>query len=53
LCAWIARGAWANGSLSLEWKVVVTTMHQGTGAVLLAAAVTLRLWLTRLLTPAK
>jgi len=39
--------------LSLEWKVVVTTMHQGTGAVLLAAAVTLRLWLTRLLTPAK
>jgi cytochrome c oxidase assembly protein subunit 15 len=51
-CAWIARGAAASGALSLEWKVVVTTLHQGTGAVLLAAAVTLRLWLTRLLTPA-
>jgi len=50
-CAWIARGAWTNGSLSLEWKVVVTTLHQGTGAVLLAATVTLRLLLTRWLTP--
>lgn len=51
-CAWMARGAAASGSLSLEWKVFVTTLHQGTGAVLLAAAVTLRLWLTRLLTEA-
>jgi len=51
-CAWIARGAATTGSLSLEWKVVVTTLHQGTGAVLLASAVTLRLWLTRLLTDA-
>lgn len=48
----MARGAAASGSLSLEWKVFVTTLHQGTGAVLLAAAVTLRLWLTRLLTEA-
>ena len=52
-CAWIARGAWTSGSLSLEWKVIVTTLHQGTGAVLLAATVTLRLWLTRLLAPAE
>jgi cytochrome c oxidase assembly protein subunit 15 len=52
-CAWIARGAWTSGSLSLEWKVVVTTLHQGTGAVLLAATVTLRLWLTRVLAPAE
>jgi len=49
--AWIARGAVSSGSLSLEWKVVVTTLHQGTGAVLLASMVTLRLWMTRLLTP--
>ena len=52
-CAWIARGAWTSGSLSVEWKVVVTTLHQGTGALLLAATVTLRLWLTRLLAPAE
>jgi heme A synthase len=52
-CAWIARGAWTSGSLSEEWKVVVTTLHQGTGAVLLAATMTLRLWLTRLLAPAE
>ena len=51
-CAWIARGAWTSGSLSPEWKVVVTTVHQGTGAVLLAATVTLRLWLSRRLLPA-
>jgi cytochrome c oxidase assembly protein subunit 15 len=50
-CAWIARGAWTSGSLSEAWKVVVTTLHQGTGALLLAAAVTLRLWLTRRLAP--
>jgi hypothetical protein len=37
----------------MEWKVVVTTLHQGTGALLLAATVTLRLWLTRLLAPAE
>jgi cytochrome c oxidase assembly protein subunit 15 len=52
-CAWIARGAWTSGSLSEGWKVVVTTLHQGTGALLLAAAVTLRLWLTRRLQPAE
>jgi cytochrome c oxidase assembly protein subunit 15 len=52
-CAWIARGAFASGALSSEWKVVVTTMHQGMGAVLLAATVTLRLWLQRLLAPAE
>lgn len=46
-CAWIVRGMAANGSVSLEWKVVVTTLHQGTGAVLLAATVTLRLLLSR------
>jgi cytochrome c oxidase assembly protein subunit 15 len=50
-CAWIARGAAASGSLSPEWKIVLTTLHQGTGAVLLAAAVALRLWLSRILTP--
>jgi len=52
-CAWIARGAATSGALSVEWKVVVTTLHQGTGAVLLASAVTLRLWLSRLLAPSK
>ena len=50
-CALVARGAWTNGVLSAEWKVVVTTLHQGTGALLLASAVALRLWLTRLLAP--
>jgi heme A synthase len=49
--AWIVRGAATSGALSSEWKVVVTTLHQGTGAVLLAAMVTLRLWMTRSLTP--
>ncbi len=52
LAAWIARGAWTSGALSEEWKVVVTTLHQGVGAVLLAAAVALRLWLSRRLAPA-
>jgi hypothetical protein len=51
-CAWIARGAWTEGAMSAEWKVVLTTMHQGTGALLLASAVALRLWLSRRLTPA-
>ena len=50
--AWFARGAYASGSLSVEWKVVITTLHQGTGALLLASAVALRLWLARLVTPA-
>lgn len=50
--AWFARGAYASGSLSVAWKVVITTLHQGTGALLLASAVTLRLWLARLVTPA-
>jgi cytochrome c oxidase assembly protein subunit 15 len=49
--AWIARGAWTSGSLSQEWAVFVTTLHQGTGAVLLASAVALRLWLSRRLAP--
>jgi len=43
--AWIARGAATNGAMSPEWKVVLTTMHQGTGALLLASAVRLRVWL--------
>ena len=51
--AWIARGAAAGGVLSEEWKIVVTTLHQGTGAVLLATAVALRFWLTRALTYAR
>jgi cytochrome c oxidase assembly protein subunit 15 len=51
-CAWIARGAATSGALSLEWKIVVTTLHQGMGAVVLASAVTLRLFLGRLLTDA-
>ena len=50
-CAWIVRGLANNGSLSVEWKVVVTTLHQGMGAVLLAATVTLRLLLSRWLDP--
>ncbi len=49
--AWIVGGAWTTGALSPEWKVVVTTLHQGTGAVLLAAMVALRLWLSRLVAP--
>ena len=47
--AWIARGAWTSGALSPEWTILVTTLHQGTGALLLASTVTLRLWLSRLL----
>jgi cytochrome c oxidase assembly protein subunit 15 len=50
--AWIARGAAASGAISIEWKVVVTTLHQGMGAILLASAVTLRLFLGRLLSEA-
>ncbi len=52
-CAWMVRGAADSGSLSLEWKVALTTLHQGMGAVLLATAVTLRLWLSRSLTGAR
>jgi cytochrome c oxidase assembly protein subunit 15 len=47
--AWVVRGAYEHGSLSLDWKVVVTTMHQGTGALLLAVAVCLRAWESRLI----
>lgn len=47
--AWVAKGAWTSGGLSPEWTVFVTTLHQGTGALLLASTVTLRLWLSRLL----
>ncbi|HZN54596.1 MAG TPA: COX15/CtaA family protein, partial [Candidatus Polarisedimenticolaceae bacterium] len=43
--AWIARSAAASGALSPEWKIVLTTAHQGTGALLLASAVRLRAWL--------
>jgi len=52
-CAWIARGAWTSGSMSQEWEVVRTALPPGARALLLAAAVTLRLWLTRLLAPAE
>jgi heme a synthase len=47
-CAWIVRGAFEQGALSVDWKVAVTTLHQGTGALLLAATVALRAWLGRL-----
>jgi cytochrome c oxidase assembly protein subunit 15 len=47
--AWIVRGAFEHGALSMDWKVVVTTLHQGMGAVLLAFAVALRTWMARLL----
>jgi cytochrome c oxidase assembly protein subunit 15 len=50
--ALIARGAAASGSMPVAWMVVITTLHQGTGALLLALALTLRLWLARLVTPA-
>jgi len=46
--AWIVRGAYEHGAMSLDWKVAVTTLHQGTGALLLASAVALRAWLGRL-----
>jgi heme A synthase len=45
--AWLVKGAWESGSLSEAWKVAVTTLHQGTGAVLLASVVALRFWLSR------
>jgi hypothetical protein len=35
--------------VSPEWAIAITTLHQGTGALLLASTVTLRLWLSRLL----
>jgi cytochrome c oxidase assembly protein subunit 15 len=44
-CAWIVRGMFEQGTLSIDWKVVVTTMHQGMGALLLAGAVAVRVWL--------
>jgi cytochrome c oxidase assembly protein subunit 15 len=47
--AWVVRGAFEQGVLSMDWKVVVTTMHQGMGALLLATAVCLRVWLSRLI----
>ena len=47
--AWLVRGAWERGAIGPEWKVAVTTLHQGTGAILLASAVALRLWLSRVL----
>jgi cytochrome c oxidase assembly protein subunit 15 len=51
-CAWIAKGAATSGAMSEEWKVLLTTLHQGTGAVLLASTVALRLWLSRRVTVA-
>jgi cytochrome c oxidase assembly protein subunit 15 len=45
--AWIVRGAWENGAVSEAWKVAATTLHQGTGAIVLASIVALRLWLSR------
>ena len=47
--AWVVRGAFEHGAMSLAWKVVFTTLHQGMGAVLLASAVALRAWEERLL----
>jgi cytochrome c oxidase assembly protein subunit 15 len=43
--AWIARGAATSGALSDDWKIVLTTMHQGMGALLLASMVALSLWI--------
>jgi cytochrome c oxidase assembly protein subunit 15 len=51
--AWIARGAATSGAISDGWKVVVTTMHQGTGAVLLASATALALWVSRRTAPTR
>jgi cytochrome c oxidase assembly protein subunit 15 len=45
--AWIVRGAWENGAVSEAWKVAATTLHQGTGAIVLGSIVALRLWLSR------
>ncbi|HEX4822922.1 MAG TPA: COX15/CtaA family protein [Candidatus Polarisedimenticolaceae bacterium] len=47
--AWIVRGAFEQGTMPLDWKVAITTLHQGTGALLLATAVCLRAWEARLL----
>ena len=47
--AWIVRGAFEQGQMSMEWKVAITTLHQGAGALLLATAVCLRAWEARLL----
>ena len=43
--AWVVRGAFEQGALSMDWKIVVTTMHQGMGALLLACAVAVRVLL--------
>ena len=45
--AWLVRSAAETGALSEGWRVVVTTAHQGTGALLLATVVALRLWLVK------
>ena len=50
--AWIVRGAFEQGRMSMEWKVAITTLHQGVGALLLATAVCLRAWEARLIEPA-
>ena len=47
--AWVVRGAFEHAAATMEWKVVVTTLHQGMGALLLGFAVALRTWMARLL----
>ena len=45
--AWIVKSAAESGALVEGWRVVVTTAHQGTGALLLACVVALRLLLAK------
>ena len=45
--AWLVRSAAESGALPESWRIVVTTAHQGTGALLLASVVALRLWLAK------
>ena len=45
--AWLVRSAAETGALGEGWRVVVTTAHQGTGALLLATVVALRLRLAK------
>jgi hypothetical protein len=47
IAAWIVKGAAETGALSEAWRIVITTAHQGTGAILLACVVALRLYLER------
>jgi cytochrome c oxidase assembly protein subunit 15 len=45
--AWVVKSAAESGALVEGWRVVVTTAHQGTGALLLATVVALRLYLAK------